>query len=82
MTHVHGLPDNETEWFEDLLGRGAGDGDMKGYPGQPRYIGVDKPRTEHSYHYQVKGRGEGYPWTEGIDYDPRFDEDLEDNDSL
>ena len=25
--HIHGRPDNEQEWYEDLFGRGAGDPD-------------------------------------------------------
>jgi hypothetical protein len=32
--HVHGRPDNEAEELDNLLGRGPGDGDMHGYPGQ------------------------------------------------
>lgn len=32
MAHVHGYPDNAAEWADDLLGRGAGDPDMHGYP--------------------------------------------------
>lgn len=76
---IHGRPDNETEWFEDLLGRGAGDGDMYGYPGEPKYIGIDPPRVERHMDYETIASGRGYPWEENIDYDPRFDEDLKDN---
>lgn len=42
-THVHGYPDNEGEWFDDLLGRGAGDPDVYGYPEDP------KARIENQY---------------------------------
>lgn len=74
--HVHGRPDNQEENLDDILGRGKGDPDMHGYPGEPKYIGEDKPQIQH--HYQVQGRGEGYPWAEGIDYDAALDEDQED----
>jgi hypothetical protein len=55
------------------LGRGDGDPDVWGYPGQPRWVGEDRAVVER--HYEVKGRGEGYPFNEDIDYDPRLDED-------
>jgi hypothetical protein len=32
----HPLSDGEQSWLEDLLGRGAGDPEVHGYPGQPR----------------------------------------------
>lgn len=32
--HVHGRPDNQDENLDDILGRGKGDGDAYGYPGQ------------------------------------------------
>ena len=34
MSHVHGRPDSEAEWLDDILGRGKGDPDVHGYPGQ------------------------------------------------
>ena len=30
--HVHGRPDNEEEWLDDLLGRGPGDPDFHSPP--------------------------------------------------
>lgn len=33
---------------DDDLSQGKGDPDMHGYPGEPRYIGIDKPRVVHS----------------------------------
>lgn len=34
MAHIHGRPDNEAQWLDDLLGRGKGDPDINGYPGE------------------------------------------------
>lgn len=34
MAHIHGRPDNQQETFDDLLGRGRGDPDVYGYPGE------------------------------------------------
>lgn len=48
-------------------------------PWEKQYIGVDKPKVDK--HYQVAGRGEGWPWARDVmDYDPAIDEDLESND--
>lgn len=32
--HVHGRPDNEQQNLDDILGKGAGDPDVHGYPGE------------------------------------------------
>lgn len=38
--HIHGRPDNKDEHLDDVLGRGAGDGDL--YPqGQIQAMSVD-----------------------------------------
>lgn len=34
MAHVHGQPDDEQEHLDEILGRGDGDPDVHGYPGQ------------------------------------------------
>lgn len=53
MPHTHGYPDNEAEHLDSLLGRGAGDGDAHGYPGEKpeavKYVGEDKPKVEHRH---------------------------------
>lgn len=36
MAHVHGHPDNEAENLDDILGRGLGDPDVWGYPGDEK----------------------------------------------
>ncbi len=33
MAHVHGNPDNDDEFLDMLLGKGQGDPDVYGYPG-------------------------------------------------
>lgn len=39
MAHIHGRLDNQGEWFDDILGRGAGDPDMaETYPGEQPYL--------------------------------------------
>lgn len=84
--HVHGRPDNEEQNLDDLLGRGLGDPDFhippwdaqlpSRKPPHLKYIGVDKAVVER--HYNITGRGEGWPWmADDIDYNPKFDEDQE-----
>lgn len=52
MTHVHGDPDNEEENLDSILGRGLGDPDVFGYPGQKpdhiSWVGEDRAVIELS----------------------------------
>lgn len=72
MTQHRGTP-TEEEYLDDLLGRGLGDGDQFGYPGQVKYIGTDKAVVVHYKDYESMARGFNYPFDEDIDYDPRID---------
>jgi hypothetical protein len=47
MAHVHGRADNEQERTEMIIGKGKGDPDIHGYPGEgdPRWVG-SKPKIE------------------------------------
>lgn len=41
--HVHGYPDNEREWLESIVGRGAGDGDVYISPAEAE---ASRPKAE------------------------------------
>ena len=62
------------------LSRGKGDPDVYGYPGQTSvvkyWVGTNAPVVE--YTIQSINRRDFYPWSE-TDYDPNFDEDLEED---
>lgn len=65
------MTDEERDYYEEILGRGAGDPDMKGYkPDHIPYVGDNKPQIE--VRYEPRNRRE-YPIE---DYLPS-DEDLE-----
>lgn len=66
----------ERDCYDDLLGKGAGDPDVLPiYPGEKQWIGVDKPQVQRIYD-PINRR------QTNTDYDCRFDEDLEDNDTV
>lgn len=46
-------------------------------PAGGKWIGKDKVIVKRHTDYGSMARGNNYPWDDGIDYDPRFDEDLE-----
>lgn len=64
------------DFYDDLLGKGAGDPDFHSDPNK-RWVGVDKPVVER--HYDSTNRRDNHP-DENADYEPNFDEDLEDID--
>lgn len=66
------MTDLSDDELDELLGKGPGDPDL---PSGGRWIGVDIAKVEIKF--DVSARSEGYPWNNDIDYDPRFDEDLE-----
>lgn len=75
MAHVHGRPDNQRDNLNDILGKGPGDPDMHGYPGERQYVGVDKPVVNRTT--VAETRRANYPaFKESIDYDPYSDEDF------
>lgn len=67
---------------EELFGRGPGDPDVYGYPGEKpaniRYIGEDRATVQRNY--PTTTRREGWPWAADVmDYDPRIDEEMEES---